>query len=350
MITLYRRGRVWWARGSHRGNKIKPRSLDTASKIVAEKRRTETELDLDSGISAVTWPQFEQELLAHLRTFPRASTRRKYEFTLLRFGQFLAKSGISGIRNVTEATVADYTRDRASDIHPTRLTPIHTEGIKADLRSLRAIFGEARARGYIRENPVKGNLNSAPRGTLPFSDDEVSRMLADAKRGRRPDLQAILLTFLATGFRISDVRGLEKREVDLRQNVITRCTTKRGKLVSLPVHPELQKALVRHLASLSPIQQSSPVMFPTETGKRTINLDGILRRLWRRCGITGGHAHRFRDTFAVKMLGRGASLYDVAKLLGITVTVAERHYAPYVEELRARARHLVDQITFAAAA
>ncbi len=45
------------------------------------------------------------------------------------------------------------------------------------------------------------------------------------------------------------------------------------------------------------------------------------------------HAHRFRDTFAVDLLTRGASPYDVAKLLGDTAETVEKHYAPFVKEL-----------------
>jgi hypothetical protein len=39
---------------------------------------------------------------------------------------------------------------------------------------------------------------------------------------------------------------------------------------------------------------------------------------------------------------RGASPYDVAKLLGDTVATVEKHYAPFVKELRHRARRIMD--------
>jgi site-specific recombinase XerD len=61
-------------------------------------------------------------------------------------------------------------------------------------------------------------------------------------------------------------------------------------------------------------------------------------KMGRRAGVLGVHPHRFRDTFAVDLLARGASPYDVAKLLGDTVETVERHYAPFVRELRERAR------------
>jgi integrase len=44
-----------------------------------------------------------------------------------------------------------------------------------------------------------------------------------------------------------------------------------------------------------------------------------------------GYAHRFRDTFSVNLLKSGVPLETVAVLLGNTIKVAERHYAPWVE-------------------
>jgi hypothetical protein len=46
--------------------------------------------------------------------------------------------------------------------------------------------------------------------------------------------------------------------------------------------------------------------------------------------------HRFRDNFAVDMLARP---YDVTKTLGDTI---ERHYTPFVKELRDRVRWILD--------
>jgi Tat protein secretion system quality control protein TatD with DNase activity len=42
------------------------------------------------------------------------------------------------------------------------------------------------------------------------------------------------------------------------------------------------------------------------------------------------------------MLSRGASPYDVAKMLGDTIDTVERHYTPFVKELRERVRNIVE--------
>ncbi len=67
-----------------------------------------------------------------------------------------------------------------------------------------------------------------------------------------------------------------------------------------------------------------------------------MRALGRQAGVKNVHAHRFRDTFAVDMLLKGLSPYDLAKLLGDTVHTVETHYSPFVRELRERARRIME--------
>jgi integrase len=64
--------------------------------------------------------------------------------------------------------------------------------------------------------------------------------------------------------------------------------------------------------------------------------------LGRRAGVARAHPHRFRDTLAVDMLARGASPYDVAKMLGDTIDTVEKHYMPFVRELRERVRTILE--------
>jgi integrase len=67
-----------------------------------------------------------------------------------------------------------------------------------------------------------------------------------------------------------------------------------------------------------------------------------MKALGRRADVADAHPHRFRDTLAVDMLSRGASPYDAAKLLGDTIETIEKHYTPFVRELRERVRGILE--------
>jgi hypothetical protein len=54
------------------------------------------------------------------------------------------------------------------------------------------------------------------------------------------------------------------------------------------------------------------------------------------------HPDRFRNPFAVDMLRRGANPYDVAKMLEDTIETVEKHYTPFVRELRERVRMILE--------
>ena len=57
---------------------------------------------------------------------------------------------------------------------------------------------------------------------------------------------------------------------------------------------------------------------------------GSLAKLSKMAGARG-HAHLLRDFFAVDLLNHGVTLENVAALLGNSVRIAEKHYAPWVQ-------------------
>ena len=62
------------------------------------------------------------------------------------------------------------------------------------------------------------------------------------------------------------------------------------------------------------------------------NWQRSLRTLFRLASVPDGHAHRFRDTFAVELLLAGVPLERVSVLLGHqSVKVTEKHYTPWVK-------------------
>jgi integrase len=120
-------------------------------------------------------------------------------------------------------------------------------------------------------------------------------------------------------------------------------TLKRRKKVILPLRDELVFALEAEQARRNPQPTDHVLLNPfTGTPLTRPRLYERMLALGKRADVPNAHPHRFRDTLAVDMLARGASPYDVAKMLGDTIETIERHYTPFVRELRERVRHILD--------
>lgn len=85
---------------------------------------------------------------------------------------------------------------------------------------------------------------------------------------------------------------------------------------------------------LEAVPRHADYYFPTgEAEKKTVRgmWDRTLRIIFAMAGIKGGHARRFRDTFAVELLLQGIDLRDLSILLGhSSATVTEKRRRPWV--------------------
>lgn len=210
-----------------------------------------------------------------------------------------------------------------------------------DVAILHRIFAFAVETDMVPKNPVRidGRPGDNPEGgAQPFTGDELAKPRAAAGE----DL-LIFQLFRWTGLRRSDAISLTWGEINWREAEINRLTQKRKKRVVLPIPQELLFALEAERDRRQPQLQERVLVHPgTARALSPKRAYARVKAMGRRAGFANAHPHRFRDTFAVDMLARGASPYDVAKLLGDTVSTIERHYAPFVKELRDRARKFME--------
>ncbi len=173
--------------------------------------------------------------------------------------------------------------------------------------------------------------------TLPFTRDEISRMIAACDRidnnnpagvqRARLRARALLYTLLYTGFRLSDAVRLERSRLDMQTGklMVRTMKTREDLYIRLP-----QDAL----RALSAVPVESPYFFWSGNGELTTALRSARRTvdcILRSAQVLNGHPHRFRDTFSVTLLDIGTDLRTVQLLLGHTsIKTTERHYAPFV--------------------
>jgi integrase/recombinase XerD len=171
---------------------------------------------------------------------------------------------------------------------------------------------------------------------MPFTEREMKQILGAVDlyiegtsvngldNARR--MRALVLLLRYTGMRISDVVNLEIERI--KGNHLFLYTQKTG----VAIHTVLPEFVLRVLESTP--QKSERYFFWSGLGKLDSAVRGWqtrLRKLFLLARITKGHAHRFRDTFAVELLLSGVPIERVAILLGHQgVRVTEKHYNPWV--------------------
>jgi len=221
------------------------------------------------------------------------------------------------------------------------------------LERVRTFFRFCRSRKWINENPAEGvsGPKFRDRPTLPFSKDEFENILKacdnfhsshksnGGKNAKR--LRAFVLLLRYSGLRIGDALRLTDDPVPIKAGSrlivpphiighrIFLYTQKTGTNVYVPMPPEFFEAL-NEVEKLS-----QRYYFWSGNGKmetRIGNFERTLKSMFAKAGIANGHAHRFRDTFAVELLLKGVPMDVVSVLLGhSSIKITEKHYAPWVK-------------------
>ena len=66
--------------------------------------------------------------------------------------------------------------------------------------------------------------------------------------------------------------------------------------------------------------------------------------MFKRAGVQGAHAHRFRHTLATEILARGGTAQDAADILGISVAIVLKHYAKWSQGRQERITKLFEAV------
>jgi site-specific recombinase XerD len=258
------------------------------------------------------------------------STIYKYKLLFSRLKDFATRLGLRFLCELADVDKLSQFRAEWKD------------GPRSSLKKLErlwAFFHFAERRKWVEGNPAR-ELKAPKvtlRPTMPFTRDEMIAILAAAdellseKQPHGKDnarrLRALILLLRYSGLRISDaVRCSTEQIVDGKLRLYTQKT-------GTPVYCPLPDFVVTELELIPGM--STRFWFWTGNGKlQTAVCDWQARLLevFEKANIKGGHAHRFRDTFAVELLLAGVPIERVSVLLGhSSIRVTEKHYSPWVK-------------------
>jgi integrase len=196
--------------------------------------------------------------------------------------------------------------------------------INRELAFLKNVFTKAVEWGKTGENPVKKvrfyrEDNSRARF---LTDEEEERLLAHCK----PQLQALVITALHTGFRASELCSLTWNDIDFRRRMITVRAgyAKNGESRTVPMNEVLTttlKAVKLHSAD-------GERVFCNRQGTPYRSFRTAFERAVRLAGIADFTFHDLRHTFASRLVMAGVDLPTVKELLGrkdISMTMRYAH-------------------------
>lgn len=193
------------------------------------------------------------------------------------------------------------------------------------LSALRSFYRFAISRELLTKDPahvVKGPKKNAP---LPqfLRESEMDRLLDgeemwddtfDSVRAR-----TIIMTFYATGIRVSELVGLDDAAIDFSTGQM-KVTGKRNKQRIIPFGEELSTTLKQYIAERDKqIGHPTEALFTNNKGQRikSENVRAIVKsHLSKVTSIKKRSPHVLRHTFATAMLNNDAGLESVKKLLG----------------------------------
>jgi integrase/recombinase XerD len=286
---------------------------------------------VDSKAQPITIKQAVDDFLADAKSRKlQERTIYKYRFLL---DQLLAFAQLQGMRFLKELDAPALRKFRVT------WKDNNLAALKK-LERLRSFLRFACDNAWLAENPAKklSNPRVTARPTLPFSHDEMIRILAAATKGigeSRPEgrdnarrLRALVLLLRYSGLRIGDAVSCSVER--LSEGKLRLYTQKTG----THVHCPLPEFVAEELDSIA--MKGERHWFWTANCKlKTAVTDwqARLRTMFEDAKVTDGHAHRFRDTFAVELLLEGVPLERVSIMLGhSSIRVTEKHYAPWVRE------------------
>ncbi len=183
---------------------------------------------------------------------------------------------------------------------------------------------------WLNENPCqKIRKPPEPRGRVRFlSDNERQRLLGACKASASAHLYTIVVLALSTGARKMELCSLTWQHVNLKRATITIDDSKNGERRTLPLagfalNLMRQHAKVRRL--------DTPLVFPSPDGHKPLDIRSAWETVVQRANLEDFHFHDLRHSAASYMLMNGASLGEIAEILGHRSVQVTRRYSHLAE-------------------
>jgi site-specific recombinase XerD len=273
-----------------------------------------------------------------------AETLRAYRQDLIRFDAFLKHKGLR-VNQVKPSTITEFVKYLDTGKGRTKNGALSPATIARRLSVISAYYDflGAESESAIR-NPVERVRRPKVRNEKARDvDDAVLAALVDGITDIRD--RAIVLLFLYTGLRLSELRQLDKTTITLRRRSMPDGSSqyfgsgevlgKGSKRRSFLVGPKAMEAVATYVAQQR-MQDDLPALFLSSRKKRLSSraIQQIVDKWCDRLGIPHVHVHQFRHSFATRNVNAGMSAAVLQELMGhASLTTTQRYFHMKPERL-----------------
>ncbi len=180
--------------------------------------------------------------------------------------------------------------------------------------------------GWVDDSPIrKVTKPKEPRGRVRFLDeDERIRLLEACKESPNPYLYTIVVLALSTGMRHTELMTLTWGDVDLVKERVILKETKNGEIRQVAITGHALE-LLKQLDKIRRID--THLLFPGKFPKKPIDIRTAWESALKRANISNFKYHDLRHTAASYLVMNGASLAEIAEVLGHKTLAMVKRYA-----------------------
>ena len=237
------------------------------------------------------------------------------------------KMGAYLLSDVTAAMVGQY-RDELASGATTRGEHRNPATVVRYLAALSHAFSVAvNEWEWLEDSPMrKVKKPTESRGRVRYLDeDDRARLLQACKESPNPLLYPCVIVALSSGMRQSELIGLNWRDVNLKDGFLILHETKNGERRRVPLSG-LALSLLQEHAKVRRLDTT--LLFPSDRNpQKPIDLRKAFASALRAAGITDFTWHDLRHCTASYLAMNGASLAEIAEILGHKTLAMVKRYA-----------------------
>jgi integrase len=180
---------------------------------------------------------------------------------------------------------------------------------------------------WIKENPVKeAEKPKINNDRVRFlDDDERAKLLTACKESTSNCLYLCVVLAISTGMRQGELMGLQWQDVNIKGGFLILNETKNGERRRVHLSG-LGLELLRNHAKVRRLD--TPLLFPSLSNpQQPIGLKRAWETALKRAEITNFHWHDLRHCTASYLAMNGASLVEIAEVLGHKTLAVTQRYA-----------------------